>query len=126
MAQSARGVLTAQHPALENTTMTGSAASETAPRLCRHLRISGRVQGVGYRAALCAEARARALSGWVRNCRDGSVEAILCGPPEAVEALTSWARTGPPWAHVEALIVSDHPADVSPDTLHGFEQRPTY
>ena len=60
-----------------------------------HLRITGRVQGVGFRDALLREALARGLAGWVRNRRDGSVEAVL-----------QWAQRGPPAArvdHVEAL-----------------------
>jgi acylphosphatase len=106
--------------------MTVPAANVNAPLLCRHLRISGRVQGVGYRWSLCAEARAQSLTGWVRNCRDGSVEAFLRGRPEAVEALTTWARTGPPGARVDDLIVSDNPPSLSAENLSGFERRPTY
>jgi len=68
-----------------------------------HLRISGRVQGVGYRDALRAEALRRGLSGWVRNRFDGSVEAIVQGSPEAVEAVIAWARRGPPAARVDNL-----------------------
>jgi acylphosphatase len=117
--------VTAQRPVQGNDIMTVAAANVNAPILCRHLRISGRVQGVGYRWSLCAEARARSLTGWVRNCRDGSVEAVLCGSPEAVEALTSWARSGPPGARVDDLIVSDNPPALTPGMLSGFEQRPT-
>jgi len=106
--------------------MTTPAASINGPALCRHLRISGRVQGVGYRWSLCAEARALALTGWVRNCRDGSVEVLLCGSPEAVEALTSWARNGPPGARVDHLIISDAPPLTAPETPGEFELRPTY
>ena len=50
----------------------------------RHVTISGRVQGVGYRAWVESEATARRLEGWVRNRRDGSVEALFCGPEDVV------------------------------------------
>jgi len=66
----------------------------------RRLTISGRVQGVGFRYALADEARARKLSGWVRNRRDGTVEALIAGPENEVEALIAWARRGPPGARV--------------------------
>ncbi len=91
-------------------------------RLHRRLRIHGRVQGVGFRRALCREAEALGLAGWVRNRGDGSVEALICGPADAVEALTGWARQGPPAARVDRLEVSaaDEAAPAGP-----FEQRPT-
>jgi acylphosphatase len=66
--------------------------------ICRNLRISGRVQGVGYRWSLCAEAERLGLSGWVRNRRDGSVEALVSGPVEALDALLLWAQHGPSMA----------------------------
>lgn len=92
-------------------------------RLYRLLRIHGRVQGVGFRYALCREAQALALSGWVRNRADGSVEALLSGPADAVEALTAWARHGPPAARVDRIDVeAAAAADLSPGV---FEQRPT-
>jgi len=68
-----------------------------------HLRISGRVQGVGFRDALLREALARGLTGWVRNRRDGSVEAVLQGNAAAVEAVQVWARRGPPAARVDRV-----------------------
>jgi len=89
-----------------------------------HLRAAGRVQGVGYRAALCAAAQAIGISGWVRNRRDGTVEAVLQGSPEAVEGILAWARRGPPAAAVSAL--SAHPAQGELDRPYGsFEQLPT-
>lgn len=72
--------------------------------ICRNLRIEGRVQGVGYRWSLCAEAERLGLSGWVRNRRDGSVEALVYGPVEAVEALTFWAHRGPSMARVDSVL----------------------
>lgn len=68
-----------------------------------HLRIAGRVQGIGYRDALRSEALARGISGWVRNRRDGTVEAVLQGDPAAVEAVVQWARRGPPMARVTGI-----------------------
>ena len=89
----------------------------------RRLSIRGRVQGVGYRDALCDEARARGVSGWVRNRADGSVEALLQGPAEHVTQLIAWARIGPPAARVDELQVQAH--DDEP-RYAGFERRPSF
>ncbi len=80
----------------------------------RHVTISGRVQGVGYRAFVDHAARSRDLEGWVRNRRDGSVEAVFAGPAEAVTAVIAACRRGPSSARVEAL--QDEAA--SPDMLN--------
>ena len=85
-----------------------------------HLRIRGRVQGVGFRMFVEREARERALNGWVRNRRDGSVEAVVQGPADAVEALIARVRTGPPSARVTDVQVG--PAEGAYDR---FEVRPT-
>ncbi|MEH2609477.1 acylphosphatase [Bradyrhizobium sp. AZCC 1693] len=69
----------------------------------RHVAITGWVQGVGYRAFVDHEARSRALEGWVRNRRDGSVEALFAGPAEMVAAMIAACRRGPSSARVEAL-----------------------
>jgi acylphosphatase len=74
-------------------------------KVTRHLCVSGRVQGVGYRYSLCAEAQANGINGWVRNRRDGTVEAVLQGSPEAVEKTLAWARRGPPAAGVTNVSV---------------------
>jgi len=92
-------------------------------KIARRLRITGTVQGVGYRAALRAAAETRQLDGWVRNRSDGSVEAEVFGPPEAVAALVDWAHRGPPAARVAAVQVEAIEADAS--HAGGFRQRPT-
>jgi acylphosphatase len=74
-------------------------------RIARCLRIGGRVQGVGFRYALADEARSRGLGGWVRNRRDGTVEALLVGPEADIEAVIAWARHGPPAARVTSITV---------------------
>ena len=69
----------------------------------RHVTIRGRVQGVGYRYFVEQAARSRDLEGWVRNRRDGSVEAVLAGPTDAVTAVIAACRRGPSSARVETL-----------------------
>lgn len=75
--------------------------------MIRHLRITGRVQGVGYRASLVGVAEQLGLKGWVRNCRDGSVEAVAQGTAQAVEDLAAWAQQGPPHARVDQVQASE-------------------
>lgn len=70
-----------------------------------HLYIHGRVQGVGFRDALRCQADRGQLAGWVRNCSDGSVEAVVSGADDAVKALVTWARSGPPLASVTEVYV---------------------
>jgi acylphosphatase len=65
--------------------------------------VSGRVQGVGFRAATRAEALRLGVSGHARNLRDGSVEVIACGEGAVVDALDAWLRRGPPGARVDAV-----------------------
>jgi len=92
--------------------------------VARHLRIRGLVQGVGYRDALRREALARDCTGWVRNRRDGSVEALLQGEAGAVEAVIAWARQGPPAARVVEVRM-ESAADVDAQPLTGFDWLPT-
>ena len=73
-----------------------------------HLRISGRVHGVGYRAWLAREAERRALSGWVRNRPDGSVEAVLTGESGVVAEVAALCRQGPRAAIVSDVISEDY------------------
>lgn len=77
----------------------------------KHLRILGRVQGVGFRMYMERKARQFNVTGWVRNRRDGSVEAIVQGSSEAVEAVIASARRGPPAAVVSELRVTDASGD---------------
>jgi acylphosphatase len=86
----------------------------------KHLAISGRVQGVGFRFYMERKARALGLTGWVRNRRDGSVESVVQGEPAAVEAMIAWARQGPPSAVVAEVRVTDVTGE-----FNGFATRPT-
>jgi acylphosphatase len=87
----------------------------------RRLVIRGRVQGVGYRYALLDAAAALGVSGWVRNRRDGSVEALVQGDPAQIDAIVAWCRQGPPAARVSEVEVL---ATVG-EAQSGFELRPT-
>ena len=88
--------------------------------ITRHLRITGRVQGVGYRWNMAQQAQALGVSGWVRNRLDGSVEAVACGPVDAVQALVEWAQRGPVGARVDGVEVGQ-----AEGVFEGFEQRET-
>jgi acylphosphatase len=79
--------------------------------ITRTLRIAGRVQGVGFRDALRDEANRLGVTGWVRNRRDGSVEALAQGEAQAVNALIAWARVGPPAARVVEVTISSPEAE---------------
>jgi acylphosphatase len=83
-----------------------------------HVRISGRVQGVSFRVWTERRANALGLSGWVRNTRDGDVEAVFSGPAEAVEAMLAACREGPRLAEVASVdILSDVPPVSGPFTI---------
>jgi acylphosphatase len=73
----------------------------------RRVVVTGRVQGVGYRASVAREARAAGLSGFARNRIDGSVVVELEGRPAAVAAVVDWCRTGPSWSEVTGITVQD-------------------
>lgn len=74
-------------------------------KITRRLRITGHVQGVFFRESMRQHALALGVTGWVRNCWDGSVEAVVQGAPENVERLIAWARRGPEHARVEGIEV---------------------
>lgn len=84
-----------------------------------HLHITGRVQGVGFRASTRREATANDLSGWVKNLADGRVEAVFEGPKSDVKAMVEWCHTGPQTATVEDVTVEYE----DPTGLDGFEIR---
>ncbi|MBV9201374.1 MAG: acylphosphatase [Alphaproteobacteria bacterium] len=85
------------------------------------LRITGTVQGVGYRFWAIQTATKLGLRGWVRNRTDGSVEALVTGPPEAVAAMVEASREGPHGARVADVTVTPDRDDGSA----GFAARPT-
>ena len=89
-------------------------------KVIRRLAISGRVQGVGFRMVMAEKAFGLGVTGWVRNRRDGSVEAMVQGTPEMIAAIIDWARRGPPGALVTDLKESEGSGD-----YESFETRPT-
>jgi len=89
--------------------------------IARHLVIHGRVQGVWYRGWAVETARSLGLAGWIRNRRDGTVEAVVQGDESAVERFMALARQGPPAADVERIEASE----AEPAAHAGFEQRGT-
>jgi acylphosphatase len=84
--------------------------------------VRGRVQGVGYRYTMVEAATALGVAGWVRNRRDGTVEALVQGDADAVESLVAWCRHGPPAACVTAVSTSVREWDPAIDA---FECRRT-
>ena len=88
-------------------------------RVARHVRVAGRVQGVFFRAWTKGQADALGVSGWVRNCDDGSVEAHVQGDEAAVDALVAAMREGPRGAHVAQLNAEP----IATDDAEGFAIR---
>ena len=95
------------------------AAGETARA---HVRLSGRVQGVGFRISTAEEAHRRGLNGWVRNLDSGGVEAVFEGTQHAVAEMVRWCEAGPPGAFVRDLHVA---WDEPPEHFVRFEVRAT-
>ncbi len=94
-----------------------------ANTLTRRVVVEGRVQGVGYRYFARTAALRLGVAGWVRNRADGSVEALLSGPADAVEALIAALRRGPPGARVLSVeLVEKDELEVAPPV---FEVRAT-
>jgi acylphosphatase len=75
--------------------------------MAKRLLIEGRVQGVGYRVSFADAASELGLAGWVRNRRDGSVEACVHGNEAAIDAIITWAKRGPPAAIVRNVAVTE-------------------
>jgi acylphosphatase len=99
--------------------MSSTVLAIVKPSVRRRIRAHGQVQGVFFRDSVRAEAAARGVSGWARNCSDGSVEAVFEGDPDAVDALVAFCRAGPGGSEVSSLDVVDE--DV--ESLSGFEVR---
>lgn len=78
----------------------------------RRIVVRGKVHGVGYRAWIADEAAAHGLAGWVRNRKDGTVEAVLSGPEDAVSGLIAKCRRGPRLAQVMAIDSEPAGADM--------------
>jgi len=89
--------------------------------IARLLRISGRVQGVGFRFYMQRKAAETGVFGWVRNRLDGTVEAMIEGSPDVVEQMIGWARRGPSSAAVSDLRITE----TAPQGFAEFEARPT-
>ena len=83
--------------------------------------IKGRVQGVGFRFWLAREAEALGLGGWVRNCRDGTVEALFSGAEDEVRKMIAHCHRGPPISHVTRVIEEE----AVPPNGRGFDIQPT-
>jgi acylphosphatase len=90
-----------------------------APPTRRRVRAHGRVQGVFFRDSVRREAARRGVAGWVRNCADGTVEAVFEGPPDAVAAMVDYCRNGP--GHAEVARLDEEPE--APEGLRTFEIR---
>jgi acylphosphatase len=86
-----------------------------------HVIVDGDVQGVGYRYTMQLVAREAGAAGWVRNRRDGTVEAEIEGTPGQVDELLAWMASGPPGARVSSAQVTE----AEPAGGRGFEVRPT-
>lgn len=82
-----------------------------------HVHVSGKVQGVYYRANTRDTAQEKGIAGWVRNLKDGRVEAVFEGPKEAVEEMIEWCHEGSPRANVKDVKVEWE----EPEGLEGFE-----
>jgi len=89
-------------------------------KVTRHAIVRGRVQGVGFREYLRREAERQGVTGWVRNRRDGTVEAMVHGSPNDVAQVLDWMRRGPPGARVTDVQVNEAAGE-----FEAFEHLPT-
>ena len=95
-------------------------------KVTRHVVFRGRVQGVGFRAFVEEEAAQAGVEGWVRNRRAGTVEAVLSGEAEAVDAVIAACRQGPRLSHVEAVDQREaRPNELTLRGRDGFAVLPT-
>lgn len=95
--------------------------SRSRPEAARRVRVSGRVQGVYFRASTAERAIALSLRGFAENCADGTVLVVAAGRPAALEELITWLHRGPPMAHVVSVEVES----IEPDAYQwpaGFQQ----
>jgi acylphosphatase len=83
---------------------------QPAPVVRTRVVVHGRVQGVWFRESCRTQALARSVHGSVRNCEDGTVEAVFEGAPAAVEEMVAWCRVGPPHASVTSVLSVDESA----------------
>jgi len=97
--------------------------ADAAPQVCWRIVARGRVQGVGYRDACIAAARAIGVTGWVRNRFDGAVEALACGSEARLDRLRRWMQRGPPAAIVDDLTVE--PLPLPQPGFDRFDRRPS-
>ncbi len=74
-----------------------------------YVKIYGKVQGVGFRYSTSWVARKLGVKGWIRNCEDGSVEAVFEGEDDKIEKILEWCKKGPPLARVEKIEVKEEP-----------------
>lgn len=100
-------------------------ASQSSGRIV-HVLVSGRVQGVGYRALIEREAKRLSLSGWIRNRSDGGVEAVFTGEDDAIQRMMTICADGPRFAKVENVSVADGaPSLLASDGRGGFAILPS-
>jgi len=90
-------------------------------KITQQLRIHGKVQGVFFRESMRAQGAVLHVTGWVRNRRDGTVEAMVQGAPEAVAMIVAWARRGPQAARVDHVDVRAGEGDYTT-----FDRLPTH
>ena len=84
----------------------------------KELKVKGHVQGVGFRYAVCNHAHRLGVRGWVKNCSDGSVEALVQGDSRIIRQMIDWIKAGPGLAHVESVQIGDAQGE-----FHEFEIR---
>ncbi|MEB3232985.1 MAG: acylphosphatase [Leptolyngbyaceae bacterium] len=92
-----------------------SPSFQTSAQTSAHVFVTGKVQGVGYRASVTDAAKLLHINGWVRNLRDGRVEAMLEGDRPSVDEMIRWCQHGPPTAIVEAVDIKYQP-------IQGFQR----